>query len=183
MTERNLGDVSHASSHANQESSSIANEVWQFVQDHPKATAIASIGVMGAVMIMTHGRAASALEAGAKVEAQLPSRALGFASESGPGTVAGLLDDAVKSGRYTFTDGVMRPVAGSALKPVSELPSTLLKTDGSPGTVAGVLDRLVMSGDYKVVGDPKSPFFILKPVTPPNRAEIAAAEASFWKGK
>jgi len=182
MTERNLGDVSRAPTDAKQESN-IAGDIWQWVQEHPKTTAILGVIGMGSVVIATHGEAASVIGSGAKVEAQLPSTALGFGSDNGAGTVAGLLDDAVRSGRYTFTDGVMKPVAESAFKPVSELPSTLLKADANPGTVAGLLDRLVMNGDYKVVGDPKSPFFILKPVTAPNQAEIAVAEAAFWKGK
>lgn len=183
MTERNLGDVSRSPADDNHGASGIAGDVLQWMMDHPKTTAILGVVGMGAVVIATHGEAAPLLAKGAKAEAQLPSAALGFASENGAGTVAGLLDDAVKSGRYTFTDGVMMPVAGGAFKPVAELPSALLKADASPGTVAGLLDRLVTSGDYKVVGDPKSPFFILKPVTAPNKAEIAIAEAAFWKGK
>ncbi len=182
MTERNLGDVSRSSTDAKKESN-FAGDVLQWMMDHPKTTAILGVVGMGAVVIATHGEAASAIRTGAKVESQLPSTALGFASDNGPGTVAGLLDDAVKSGRYTFADGVMMPVAERGFKPIAELPSTLLKADANSGTVAGLLDRLVMNGDYKVVGDPKSPFFILKPVTAPNKAEIAVAEAAFWKGK
>lgn len=183
MTERNLGELSHAPADSPSLASNIAADVWQFVQDHPKTTAILSIAAMGAVMIATHGEAATVVGGAGKLEAQLPSTALGFASENGAGTVAGLLDDAVRSGKYTFTDGVMMPVAEGAFKPAMELPSTLLKADANPGTVASMLDRLVMTGDYKVVGDPKSPFFILQPVTAPNQAEIRAAEAAFWKGK
>ncbi len=182
MTERNLGEISHASEDAKQ-GSTIGGDIWQWVQEHPKTTAILGVVAMGSAVILTHGEAATALGTGAKAEAQLPSAALGFATENGPGTVAGLLDDAVRSGRYTFVDGVMKPVAETAYKPVMELPSTLLKADANPGTVASLLDRLVTNGDYKVVGDPKSPFFILQPVTAPNKAEIAAAEAAFWKGK
>ncbi|MBS1953316.1 MAG: hypothetical protein JST89_03965 [Cyanobacteria bacterium SZAS-4] len=182
MAERNLGEVSHAPADSQQESS-IAGAIWQFMQDHPKTTAILGVGLMGTAVILTHGEAATAMASGAKVESQLPSAALGFAKENGSGTLAGFLDDTVKSGRYTFKDGVMMPAAEGAFKPVAELPSTLLKADASPGTIAGSLDRLVMNGDYKVVGDPKSPFFILQPVTAPNQAEIRAAEAAFWKGK
>lgn len=182
MTERHLDGSSHALSGASEIASNLASETLGWMMEHPKTSAILSLGVMGGAMILTHGEA-GAVAKGLSAESKLPSVALGVA-DSGPGTVAGLFDDMVKSGKYTFVDGVMKPVGDGALKPISELPSTLLKADStSPGTVAGLLDKLVTSGDYKVVGDPKSPFFILKPVGGTNQADIAAAEASFWKGK
>ncbi len=182
MTERHFDDPAKQSSADSQFASNLASDTWELIVEHPKTAAILTLGVMGGAMILTHGEAAGIVKATA-AESKLPSAALGFTSDNGPGTVVGLMDDMVRSGRYTYVDGVMKPVGERALKPLAELPSTLLKADNSPGTVAELLDKMVTNGDYKVVGDPNSAFFYLKPVGASGRADIAAAEASFWKGK
>ncbi|HEY9677994.1 MAG TPA: hypothetical protein V6C76_08285 [Drouetiella sp.] len=179
MSESALGSFKQTLSDAEHAVSGLANDAWEWMKENPKTTAAAGAILIGSAAII--GKGALARAAATEAESVLPSAtALGRGMENGQGTVLGMMDDMVKSGAYKFEDGVIRPTdiapvtmmsdrIGGATGMINDTtplikPSGLLKADGSEGTVAGLLDRMVQSGGYKVVGDPKSPFFIMQPV-------------------